>query len=287
MNTEGEREPEVTTPMTQRTSHVELPKGDEIMHISNAEEKRALLPERVDVHFPDFTPIIDIFDHYKLDTSIFTEDELSAKHVLDTGAAQIKGLVDHVLAADPSEEEVALLQGAYAYLSEEDEPQPSDYIFVFGAKTALRAEKAVELYDKGLAPKIILSGRGPFYGKSEDVTEAEKYAALAIEAGVPQEALIIEGDSITVPDNIRRTLNMMDAQGMPYHSFIIVNSPYTQRRGWCTWKKHTPEDVDIYRVNCGTGPDFARDTWYKNPNGLNVVLGEFIKLRNTIAFNDA
>lgn len=272
---------------TNRTSHVELPTGAEIMHISDAEEKRELLPDKQAIHYPNFGVIKKIFEYYHLSSSIFTTPDLTPQHILDTGKEQVDQLVEMLLGKLLNEEEVVLLQEAYDYLSEEDEPQPSDYIFVFGAKTPLRPQKAIELYNAGLAKKIILSGRGPFYGKSEDITEADQYAEIVTQAGVPLEDIIIENASITIPDNIRRTLNMMDAEGIPYASFIIVNSPYTQRRGWCTWKKHTPDSVAIYRVNCETGPDFARDNWYKNEKGLKVVLGEFVKLRETVAFNDA
>lgn len=257
------------------------------MHISDAEEKRALLPERESIHFPNFETIKRIYDHYGLDTEIFDAVDLPPQYILDTGGDQVESLVKRILGKELSNDENRLLSEAYRYLAEEDAPAPSDYIYVFGAKTPLRIEKAIELYQKGLAVKIIVSGRGPFYTEGNTSTEAELYAEFALKAGVPQQALIIEKESITIPDNVRRTLNLMDAQGMPYTSFVIVNSPYAQRRGWCVWKKHTGEHVTIHRVNSATGEKFAPHQWYKNEDGLRVVLGEFIKLRNTMAFNDA
>lgn len=272
---------------SKRTSDVDLPAGNEIMHISNAEEKRVLLPDNEHVHYPVFDTIIRIFNHWNLDPYIFTTPDLKAEEILDTGRKQIEQLTDILLVEKQTGEEIALLDDAYSYLSEDDEPEKSDYIFVFGSKTPLRAEKAVELFKTGLAPKMILSGRGPFYGDENEMTEAEKYAAIALRSGIPEEDIIIEDASITTPDNVRRTLNMLDAKHIPYNSFIVVNSPYTQRRGWCSWRKHLPKNIPIYRVNSETGPNFTRDAWYKNSDGLKVVLGEFVGLRNTIAFNDA
>ncbi len=272
---------------TKRTSHTQLPTGDEIMHISAAEEKRQLLLERETAHFPDFATIKEIYAHYGLDTHIFDEPNLTAQYILDTGAKQIEELIKRIMGGSVPEDTVSLLKNAYAYLSEEDEVHPADYIFVFGAKTPFRIQKAIELYKRNLAPSLILTGRGPFYGKDKTLSEAEQYAEIAREAGISDAALILEPNSITVPDNVRRTLNMLDKEGAPYQSFIIVNSPYTQRRGWCSWKKHTPESVAIYRVNCKTGPNFTPDAWYRNEDGLRVVLGEFIKMRETMAFNDA
>ncbi len=273
-------------PHSKRTSDHDLPAGDEIMHISDAEEKRPLPPEREHVHFPDFSTIIPIYEHFGLDPAIFTTEDLTPQHILETGREQVEELTKIILGRKIADGEVEMLNAAYSYLSEEDSPQESDYIYVFGAKTPFRAHKAVELYEQGLARHIILSGKGPFYG-TDSISEAEKYASIALDAGVPDENLIIEDASITIPDNVRRTLNMLDAQGMKYGSFILVNSPYTQRRGWCSWKKHLPDGVELYRVNCETGPLFAPEQWYKNETGLKVVFGEFPGLRNTMAFNDA
>lgn len=273
--------------LTQRKSHIELPAGDEIMHISDAEEKRPPHLDKQNIHYPDFDTIRELYRRYSLDTTIFDNSDLTAQHILEVGGKLLDELVLMLLDKKPSKVEVQLFKRAYNYLSEEDKPVQSDYIFVFGARTPLRIQKAIDLYRKGLARKIIISGRGPFYGKTEGMTEAERYAGIALKQAVPQKALVIENGSITIPDNVRRTLNMMDAKDMGYKSFVLVNSPYTQRRGWCVWKKHTSDEVKLYRVNCNTRSSLSRDNWFKNEDGLRVVLGEFVKLRNTIAFNDA
>lgn len=282
----GMTTPSGTNPHSKRTSDIDLPAGNEIMHISDAEEKRPLLLEREKVHFPDFSTILPIYRYFDLDSAIFITHDLTPQYILDTGRQQVETLTKLILKTDLSGEILTYLNEAYAYLSEEDSPKKSDYIYVFGAKTPFRIHKAIELYRQGLAPKLILSGKGPFYGDDTE-TEAERYAALAVQAGILTQNLIIEDASITIPDNVRRTLNMLDSTKTPYASFILVNSPYTQRRGWCSWKKHLPNGIKIYRVNCETGPQFAPNSWYTNESGLKVILGEFIGLRNTMAFNDA
>lgn len=275
-----------SNPHSQRTSDIDLPAGDEIMHISDAEEKRVLLPEKKEVHYPVFSTIISIYEHFGLDPDIFISPNLTPQHILDTGRMHVEKLTKIILNIKLSQKEIHLLQNAYEYLSEEDVPEISEYIFVFGAKTPFRPQKAVELYNRGLASKIIFSGKGPFYSNNVE-TEATQYADIALEAGIPNHALIIEDASITIPDNVRRTLNMMDRLQMPCSSFILVNSPYTQRRGWCSWKKHLPDSVKVHRVNCETGDQFKPTTWYTTEVGLKVILGEFPGLRNTMAFNDA
>ena len=274
-------------PLSRRSSHTQLPAGNEIMHISDAEQKRTPHHSKIDIHYPDFSTIRAIYEHVGLDSGIYDISDQAVQDILDIGAQHIDSLVGHILASQNDVKLIRLLEQAYAYLSEEDSPEQSDFIFVFGAKTLTRIERAIELFQENLAPRMILSGHGPYYGGVADISEAEVYAQRALEAGVPESALILEPKSITMPDNVRRTLNMLDEQGVEYNSFILVNSPYTQRRGWCTWKKHTPDTVQLFRVNSTTAEHFSYEHWYKHEDGIRVVLNEFVKLRNTIAFNDA
>ncbi|MBW4061487.1 YdcF family protein [Candidatus Saccharibacteria bacterium] len=274
-------------PNSKRTNHLELPTGSEIMSITNAEEKRSLPRERQLVHFPDFETIRAIYDHFGLDTSLFDERELSASTVLDEGAKQVHALSKLILDNNTNQPCQNLFDAAYDYLAETDKPEAADAIFVFGAPTPARILTAIELYHQGLAPKLIVSGKGPYYGSNESITEAGKYADIAVHAGIPAHAIIVEAASITIPDNVRRTLNLLDTLQQVYQSIIIVNLPYTQRRGWCVWKKHTPEGTTIYRVNSATVPQYRRGQWSKNIDGLNLILGEFIKLRVQISFNDS
>ena len=64
------------------------------------------------------------------------------------------GLSRTIKAGDLSEEDIQVLNATYDYLSEEDIPEKSDLIFVFGSKTPLRIDKAVELYNQGVSEII-------------------------------------------------------------------------------------------------------------------------------------
>lgn len=198
--------------------------------------------------------------------------------------ALIETLVEKISAA--KEEFRPWFDEVYAYLSEDDGLMKADAIFVFGAKTPLRAEKAVELYEKGWSKKIIFSGHGPYTGR-EDVAEAEKYLDIALKSGVPASDVLVEKRSITIPDNVRSSLNYFDEIGFKPANLILVNSPYVQRRGWCHFRKYLPDSVGLIRRNCGTSEKFSRDGWFTNPEGIKVVLNEFIKMKIAVTLNTA
>lgn len=174
-----------------------------------------------------------------------------------------------------------LFNALYDYLCESDEPTQSDIIFVFGSKSTFRIEKAVKLYREGYASRVCISGRGPFYEQElTEISEAEKLAAYALAQGVPAEALIIEAESITVPDNVKRSLSMLEQGPIAHNSFILVNSPFSQRRGWAHFQKMSEPGTRLVRNNTDrVSEEFSRDRWYHNETGTKIVLKEFFGLR--------
>lgn len=266
-----------------------LPTTQELGDIMNFEAKRALPPEKALVHYPDLTTFLDLLAHFEIETSLITRDYLPYEVLENTLFEEADTLLQKLGARILETKGTTcrpLLDAAYDYLSEEDPLETSDAIFVFGAKTPLRAEKAAQLYKEGWANKLVMSGHGPFSERG-DVTEAEMYRDIAVAAGVPSERILLETRSITIPDNVRSSLNLFDEIGFAPHRLIIVSSPYAQRRGWCLFKKYTPDTIHIIRQNCDTGKHYSRDGWFTNPEGIKVILNEFIKMKFAASLNTA
>ncbi len=274
-----------------RDNFSQLPNSTELQSILSAEAKRDVPEEKEELHYMEFSPLIRLAEHLgipaELIVSNYTKKDLEEQDLLGKGKIMVEQIKEKLLQQDLSPEDIEVCNAAYDYLAEEDVPEESDLIFVFGAKTPLRIEKAVELYQQGLAEKILVSGRGPSYGDTQVPTEAETYTRIAMEKGVPVDAIITEDQSITIPDNVRSSLNLLDKNGVSYSSIILVNSPYTQRRGWAHFKKYLPDSVRLVRVNSGTGDQYKRDTWYTNPTGIDVVLSEYFKAKVAVSLNTA
>lgn len=267
----------------------QLPGSDELKDIMDFEAKREVPLEKRDVHYPKFDAFLALLDHLQIAADFMCED-VSAETWL-SGGYQEKGdslmqeLIGKLMARGVNELR-PIFDTLYDYLSEEDVIKKSDAIFVFGGKTPLRAEKAVQLYRDGWSRKIIFSGHGSYTGRSE-TSEAEKYREVAIAAGVPPEDILLETESITIPDNVRRSLNYFDEIGFTPKSLILVNSPQPQRRGWCLFKKYLPDSVELVRQNCPTAEKYGRDGWFTNPEGIKVVLNECIKMKIAVTLNTA
>ncbi len=118
----------------------------------------------------------------------------------------------------------------------------ADCILALGSHDLRVADRAADLYLQGLAPLVIMSGGlGNFTQEMWTEKEADKFAAIAIQKGVPAEAILIENQSTNTGENIMFTQKLLKAKGLDIQSFIVVQKPYMERRSYATFKKHWPD----------------------------------------------
>lgn len=269
-----------------RQDNSALPDNNELSRILSAEVTRDIPTANQNVHFPDFSLFRQLLVYYQISTDILDNQQLDIHGVVSEGSSILNALVRNIL-ANPNAEVKGLLDKAYEYLAEEDTPQKSDLLLVLGSRTPLRAQKAAEIYHRQLADRIVISGGNPIYHSGDAETEAVRYKEILMNSGISEDTISIEDRSITIPDNIRRTLNLLEQQRFLPHSIIIVNSPYAQRRGWAILKKHLPKNVVVYRVNSECAVEYRKEEWYKQEKTLRIILNEFIKMRASVVYNTA
>jgi uncharacterized SAM-binding protein YcdF (DUF218 family) len=270
-----------------RTNNTVVPEGEELRIVLEREAKRAVPEDKLTIHYPHFETIIALLEHFGFSSNNFTDDTLDIYEVLARGKKLVDELSQKILNQDLSNREIILLDDVYDYLTEEDHPEKSDLIIVLGGKTLLRAEKAGELYLKGLAKKVLVSGSRPIYGNPDEKTEAEKYKEVLLRNGVKEKDILYEDQSISMVDNVRRSLNMLDEIGFSFDSLIVVTSAYCQRRSWVLFKKLLPDSITLYRVNSEVTEPYKKNNWYTREDTLKVVLNEFLKMRASVIYNSA
>ena len=110
-----------------------------------------------------------------------------------------------------------------------DEARPVDAIVVMGAAQyngrpspvfAARLEHALALYERGLAPTIVVTG-----GKQpgDAYTEAEAAQAWLAERGVPVEAILLENAGRSTSGSIKAVPQLLPAEGT---SILIVSDGF-------------------------------------------------------------
>jgi uncharacterized SAM-binding protein YcdF (DUF218 family) len=121
-------------------------------------------------------------------------------------------------------------------------PVDSDCILVLGSHDLRVAERGAELYLQGLAPLLIFSGGlgNVTKGIWKD-PEADRFARIALDLGVPAEAIFIENRSTNTGENILFTQQLLEEKGLHPQTFLLVQKPYMERRSYATFKKHWPD----------------------------------------------
>ncbi|MCP1382737.1 YdcF family protein [Runella salmonicolor] len=137
---------------------------------------------------------------------------------------------------------LALAQKLWDYHHVNHTLQKSDCILVLGSHDLRVAERGAELYLQGWAPILIFSGGlGRLTQDLWKDAEADKFAAIALEMGVPKEAIYIENKSTNTGENILFTQQLLATHGLNPQTFIVVQKPYMERRSYATFKKHWPD----------------------------------------------
>ncbi|MDN3655978.1 YdcF family protein [Ferruginibacter paludis] len=117
----------------------------------------------------------------------------------------------------------------------------ADCILALGSHDLRVADRAAELYLQGWAPLVIMSGGlGNLTQNMWTESEADKFARIAIEKGVPADAILVENKSTNTGENILFTQQLLQQKGLDLHNFIVVQKPYMERRSYATFKKHWP-----------------------------------------------
>jgi uncharacterized SAM-binding protein YcdF (DUF218 family) len=158
-------------------------------------------------------------------------------------------------------------------------PENADCILVLGSHDLRVADRGAELYLQGWAPILIFSGGlgNVTKGIWKD-PEADRFARIALDKGVPAEAIFIENRSTNTGENILFTQKLLQEKGLDPRTFLLVQKPYMERRSYATFKRHWPEKKLIV-----TSPQISFEDY---PTGeiplekvINIMVGDLQRIR--------
>ena len=155
----------------------------------------------------------------------------------------------------------------------------SDCILALGSHDLRVAERAAELYLQGYAPLVIMSGGlGNFTKDMWTEKEADQFAIVAIEKGVPEKNILIENQSSNTGENILFTQKLLEEKKLNPQSFIVVQKPYMERRSYATFKRHW-SDKDLIV----TSPQISFEEYPINEISIekviNIMVGDLQRIK--------
>lgn len=159
--------------------------------------------------------------------------------------------------------------------------EPVDCIMVLGSHDIRVAERGAELWLKGYAPYLLFSGG---LGRlTEDMwtePEADKFAQIAMDMGVPAANILTENRSTNTGENISLSYQLLQKHQIKVTRLILVQKPYMERRALATFEKQWPGPPVTFRV---TSPPLS---FAEYPNAeisqhdvINIMLGDLQRIK--------
>lgn len=157
--------------------------------------------------------------------------------------------------------------------------QHSDCILVLGSHDTRVAERGAELWLQGWAPLLIFSGGlGRLTKESWTTSEAERFAKIAMDMGVPEDAILIENRSTNTGENILFTKELLRQKHLDPFSFLLVQKPYMERRSYATFQKNWPG-----KKVCVTSPQMTLEEYASGDltmeNVINIMVGDLQRIK--------
>ena len=118
----------------------------------------------------------------------------------------------------------------------------ADAILVLCSHDKAVAERGAALFLEGWAPLLIFAGGlGAITRHLWDEPEADQFARIAVEMGVPTDRILVENRSTNTGENILFTKQLLAERHLDLRKFLVVQKPYMERRSYATFRKVWPE----------------------------------------------
>lgn len=159
----------------------------------------------------------------------------------------------------------------------------SDAVLVLCSHDEMVAVRGAQLLLDGWAPLLIFSGGlGAITKRLWSEPEADRFARISLNMGVPPEKILIENRSSNTGDNIRFTKTLLAEKGLDLQRFIVVQKPYMERRSFATFRKLWP-DAEIVV----TSPQVTFDEYLINYSNrglsrddvVSIMVGDLQRIR--------
>lgn len=176
---------------------------------------------------------------------------------------------------------IGLLRPIWDFMRLSHRLAPADAIVCMGSNDLSSARHAADLYHRGLAPIVIMSGgiahQTDLLASGWQQSEARQFAGAARSLGVPEEAVLLEERASNTQENFTLVRELLEKSSRVIRSAIIVHKPYMERRAYATGKVAWPGiEWSVSSVPCSLQEYlfFNRDP----VAAINVMLGDLQRL---------
>ena len=171
-----------------------------------------------------------------------------------------------------------LAEQLWNFLTLHQQPQKSDAIVALGSYDLNVPKWAAKLYHEKYAPFIVMSGgKGRLTPEQWQSTEAEKFAEIAIEEGVPEEKILLDAESTITRDNVINSLAILKIHGISTNQLLVVTFPFHEKRAHAFFQKYSPQTNLIFSAPPTTFQTYPNENINKEEL-IHILVGEVLRL---------
>ena len=167
------------------------------------------------------------------------------------------------------------------YMNLHMEPEKSDMIVGFGCYNEEIALRCADLYFEGFAPRILFTGGlGRNTKNMWTRPEADRFADLAMRAGVPVQDILIENKSTNSAENILFMRQMLEGQGVK--KILGVHKPFMERRVYAAMGVYWKEAEFIVTSPQVTIPQYmalSEKQGIAEEGVINILVGDYQRVQ--------
>lgn len=165
----------------------------------------------------------------------------------------------------------------WTYHQLNQKPVPGDVIIALGTNDLRVADFAADLYLRGFGSILLCTGgiahSDDLLATAWEKTEAEMYADVAVQRGVPRDRILLEKSATNTSENLRFSRQLLAEHGVHPGRIIIVVKPFMQRRAWATYEVVWPEVAATV-----ASPAMTLDEYFTNEltpeKIINIMMGD-------------
>lgn len=163
------------------------------------------------------------------------------------------------------------------YFFPPDQPDPAEIALVFGMNAPERpVQLAIRLYQTGAVRRLLFTG-GP--NQRLGRPEAEQMADLALAAGIPAAAILVEPQATHTDDNAALSARLLARQGglAGLDRLLLVTIHYHLRRAILAVQRWFPPALSLSWA-CYPSHHYTAENWFQTARGRHNVQREIAKI---------
>lgn len=172
------------------------------------------------------------------------------------------------------EQRLEIIKAISNFIFVNDILKKSDVIIVPGSSQLSLINKAVELYKRNYADKIIFTGG---FNVKINKIESEYALEIAIKAGVPRNCIFVEKISTNTKENAIEAKRIVVNNKLDVKKIILVSKTYHSRRLKMTFCAEFGKQ-EIIVIPVIDDRKITKFNWWKNEDKKKIVLGEVQKI---------